>query len=74
MVVLHVDLETTKYTRKGLHVGELNHGVATPLFWVRGALRAGLHVWNNTMNTRRCVELFVTQGFAHEKPTHLRSM
>ena len=26
-------------------MGELNHGVATPLFWVRGALCAGLHVW-----------------------------
>ena len=34
------DLETTKYTKytkKGLHVGELNHGVAMSLFWVRGS-------------------------------------
>ena len=28
-------------------MGELNHGVTTPLFWVRssGVLCAGLHVW-----------------------------
>ena len=34
--------------------------------------REGLHVNFNTKSTRRCVELFVTLGFAHEKPTHLR--
>ena len=50
-------------------MGELNHGVATPLFWVRssGRLCAGLHVGNNTMNTRRCIELFVTQGLRPRK-------
>ena len=60
MVILHVD-------------------VATPLFWGLGsefgaAARRTASVGNNTMNTKRCVELFVTLGFAHEKLTHLRSM
>ena len=56
---LQVDLETTEWLH---HCSEV---------WVQGALRAGLRVGNNTMNTRRCVALFVTLGFAHEKPTHL---
>ena len=30
-----------------------------------------LSVWFNTTNTRRCVALFVTLGFAYENPTHL---
>ena len=29
------------------------------------------HVNFNTTNTKRCVALFVTLGYAHEKPTHL---
>ena len=34
--------------------------------YCQGALPARF----NTINTRRCVDLFVTLGFAHEKPTH----
>ena len=29
-------------------------------------------MWILTLETLGCVELFVTLGYAHEKPTHLR--
>ena len=55
-----VEGETTKYSKRA----------AAP----QDCQREGLQVDFNTKNTRRCVELFVTLGFAHEKPTHLRNM
>ena len=58
-----VEGETTKYSK-------YSKRAAAP----QDCQREGLHVDFNTKNTRRCVELFVTLGFAHEKPTHLRSM
>ena len=42
--------------------------------WWMSGFAAGLHVWILTLGTLGCVELFVTLGFAHEKPTHLQSM
>lgn len=38
-----------------------------------GATRR-IPAWVLALETLGCVELFVTQGLRHEKPTHLRSM
>ena len=68
------DLETAKYTKYTKKDCQLFLETTKHAKYSKRALRAGLHVDFNTKNTRRCVELFVTLGFAHEKPTHLRSM
>ena len=48
--------------------------MAVFVYLVKRLRRRTASVDFNTRNARRCVELFVTLCFAHEKPTHLHCM